>query len=152
MSRTTVVDVDSGEIWWVGYDVSSANYFADRDSDLRRDDYISADLPRFVDLMQALAGQLVLSAEMTHQLAAEEPISLVAAQAAAIARLDQVSAGVRDPGEALDPALQRIVNLNKRDYPTNATEIGRPSTGSAVEGRKYRPLQRGRDFNHGLNT
>lgn len=34
MSRTQVVDADSGELWWVGYNVSSASYFADRDSDL----------------------------------------------------------------------------------------------------------------------
>ncbi len=34
MSRTQVVDADSGELWWVGYNVSSASYSADRDSDL----------------------------------------------------------------------------------------------------------------------
>ena len=151
MSRTTVVDVDSGEVWWVGYDVSSASYFADRDIDLRRDDYISADLPRFVDLMQALAGQLVLSVEMTRQLAAEEPISVVAAQASVIARIDQVSAEVRDPGEQLDPELQRIVSLNKRDYPTSAADTGRLVTTNTSEHHKHRPRQRGRDTDHGLN-
>ena len=42
MSRTRVIHANSGEVWWVGYDVSSASYFADWDSDLERDDYIDA--------------------------------------------------------------------------------------------------------------
>ena len=152
MSRTKVVDADSGEVWWVGYDVSSASYFADRDNDLERDDYFPAELPRFEDLTQSLTGRLVLSAEMTRRLLAEEPVSLVVAQAAMIARIDQVSAAVRDPGEQLDPKLQRIVDLNKRDYPSSAAEIGRPSTGDTGEPYKHRPPQRGRDTDHGLDA
>ena len=152
MSKTKVVDADSGEVWWVGYDVSSASYFADRDNDLQRDDYFPAELPRFKDLTQALTGQLVLSEEMKRRLLAEEPISVVAAQAAMIARIDQVSAAVRDPGEQLDPELQRIIDLNKRDYPASAAEIGRPSTGNTSEHYKYRSPQRGRDTDHGLDA
>lgn len=98
----------------MGYDVSSASYFADRDIDLHRDDYTPADWPRFVDVTQTLTGQLVSSVEMARPLAAEEPISLVAAaQAAAITRIDQVSAAAQDPGEPLDRELQHSVTLNK---------------------------------------
>jgi hypothetical protein len=44
------------------------------------------------------------------------------------------------PGAAqqLDPELQRMVDLNKLDYPTSATEIRPPST-DRTEGRGYRP-------------
>jgi hypothetical protein len=135
----------------VGYDVSSASYFADRDSDLERDDYIAAEWRRFVDLQQALTNQLVLPAELARQLAAEEPISVVAAEAAAIARIDQVSAGIRNPGEPLDPELQRIVDLNKLDYPTSSTGRSHRVTGNSLQSY-HRSPRRDRDTGHGLDT
>lgn len=50
----------------------------------------------------------------------------------------------------LDPELQRIVDLNKLDYPTSATEIGRTAKGNTAEGRSYRPPQQGRSADNGL--
>lgn len=49
----------------------------------------------------------------------------------------------------LTPELQRIVDLNKRNYPTSATEIGRPANGGTAEGRGYRPSQQGRSTDNG---
>jgi cell filamentation protein len=39
----------------------------------------------------------------------------------------------------LSPELQKIVDMNNRNYPTSATEIGRPTQGRAPEARGYRP-------------
>jgi cell filamentation protein len=49
----------------------------------------------------------------------------------------------------LTPELQRIVDLNKRNFPTSATEIGRPANGGTAEGRGYRPSQQGRSADNG---
>jgi cell filamentation protein len=55
----------------------------------------------------------------------------------------------------LTPELQRIVELNKRSYPTSATEIGRRAkdgqrgTEGTAEGRGYRPPQQGRSADNG---
>lgn len=52
--------------------------------------------------------------------------------------------------QQLDPELQRIFDLNKLDYPTSATEIRLPSTGSTTESRGYRPPpQQERSNDHG---
>ena len=51
--------------------------------------------------------------------------------------------------QQFDPELQRIVDVNKRNFPTSATEIGHPST--SPEARGYRPpSQQGRMNDHGL--
>ncbi|MEB0304066.1 Fic family protein [Cryobacterium sp. 10I1] len=39
----------------------------------------------------------------------------------------------------LSPELGKIVDMNKRDYPTSATEIGRPAQMKAPEARGYQP-------------
>lgn len=49
----------------------------------------------------------------------------------------------------MSPELQQIVDLNKRDYPTSATEIGRPSQRRAPEARGYRPPAQGLSTDHG---
>ncbi|MES2093196.1 MAG: Fic family protein [Actinomycetota bacterium] len=49
----------------------------------------------------------------------------------------------------LSPELQQIVELNKRDYPTSATEIGRPSQRRAPEARGYQPPAQGLSTDHG---
>ena len=49
----------------------------------------------------------------------------------------------------LDPELQRIVDVNKHNFPTSAAEIGRPTQGSTTEGRSYRPPQQGLSADHG---
>lgn len=41
----------------------------------------------------------------------------------------------------LDPELQRIIDVNRRNFPTSAVEIPRPAAGRPSEGRKYRPSQ-----------
>lgn len=51
----------------------------------------------------------------------------------------------------LDPELQRIVDVNKRNFPTSATEIGRPTKGSGAEGRNYRPPVQGRGTESGMD-
>jgi hypothetical protein len=55
------------------------------------------------------------------------------------------------PAQQLDPESQRIVDLNKLDYPTSATAIRPPST-DRTEGRNYRPptqQDRSNDFGYG---
>lgn len=49
---------------------------------------------------------------------------------------------------SLDPELQRLVDMNRRDYPTSATEIGRPATPPAS--RAYQPPQQGRSTENEL--
>jgi cell filamentation protein len=49
----------------------------------------------------------------------------------------------------LSPELQKIVDMNNRDYPTSATEIGRPTQGRAPEARGYRPPAQGLSTDHG---
>lgn len=68
------------------------------------------------------------------------------------AELRTPAAAVEQPGvmQQLDPELQRIVDLNKRGYPTPATDIGRPANGHGVEGRNYRPPQQGLSTDNGL--
>jgi cell filamentation protein len=46
----------------------------------------------------------------------------------------------------LSPELQKIVDMNKRDYPTSATEIGRPAQTKA---RGYQPPAPGLSTGHG---
>jgi hypothetical protein len=142
----------AGELWWVGYDTASVSYFADRDEDLDRDDYDAPHLPTFADLEGAVAGQLTLPRELRDELAAEEPARIDTVEARAVARTDQLEAAVRDTlAEPLDPALQRIVDLNKRNFPTSATEIRPPTAGTTDKGRGYRPLsadERGTDHGY----
>ena len=49
----------------------------------------------------------------------------------------------------LSPELQKIVDMNNRDYPTSATEIGRPTQGRAPEARGYQPPTQGLSTDHG---
>ena len=49
----------------------------------------------------------------------------------------------------LSPELQKIVDLNKRDDPTSATEIGRPTQRKAPEARGYQPPAEGLSTDHG---
>ena len=51
---------------------------------------------------------------------------------------------------SLDPELQRIVDVNKRNYPTSATEMGRPALRRALEARSYRPPPQGLSTDHGF--
>ena len=51
----------------------------------------------------------------------------------------------------LDPELQRIVDVNKRNFPTSATEIARPTKGSGAKGRNYRPPVQGRGAENGID-
>jgi cell filamentation protein len=44
---------------------------------------------------------------------------------------------------SLSPEPQEIVDLNKRSYPTSATEIGHPAQGNAPEARGYQPPAHG---------
>lgn len=43
----------------------------------------------------------------------------------------------------LSPELQRIIDVNKRNFPTSATEIGRPAQVSPSEGRGYQAPAQG---------
>lgn len=139
-----------GELWWVGYDTQAGTYFADRDEDLDRDEYTAPYLPRFVDLDRAIAGKLVLPGALRSELAGEEPARIDTVEASVMARHDQLAATLRD-SPPLDPELQRIVDLNKLNYPTSATEIRPPATGSVTEGRGYRPPpELGRGSGHGF--
>lgn len=142
-----------GEVWWVGYDQASGSYFAGRDEDLDRDDFVAPYLPRFADVEQVIAGKLTLSDELRDQLAAEEPARIDTVEARAIARTDQVAAEVRDGfSGALDPDLQSIVDLNKLDYPVSATEIRPPAPRNTAEGRGYRlPPELGQANDHGYD-
>jgi cell filamentation protein len=49
----------------------------------------------------------------------------------------------------LDPELQRIVDLNKRNFPTSATEIRAPEPGSSTPGRGHLPPRQGLSIDHG---
>jgi cell filamentation protein len=49
----------------------------------------------------------------------------------------------------LSPELQKIVDLNKRSYPTSATEIGRTAQGKAPEARGYQPPAQGLNTDRG---
>lgn len=49
----------------------------------------------------------------------------------------------------LSPELQRIVELNKLDYPTKATDITRPSQRKVPEARGYQPPTQGPSTDHG---
>ena len=62
---------------------------------------------------------------------------------------DRVISGALD-GNAppLEPELQRLVELNRRNFPASATEIGRPVTPPA--GRAYHPPEHGRGGENGL--
>ena len=68
---------------------------------------------------------------------------------------DYLAGRLVTPGERagsrpqLDPELQRIVDVNKLNYPTSATEIRPPERGSAGPGRGYRPPQQGLSNDHG---
>ncbi len=49
----------------------------------------------------------------------------------------------------LDPELQRIVEVNNRNFPSTATEIGQSANGRAPEARSYQPPQQGLSPDHG---
>jgi cell filamentation protein len=49
----------------------------------------------------------------------------------------------------LSPELQRIIDLNRLDHPTNPNEIRRTENGSSKPGQGYRPPQQGLDNDHG---
>jgi hypothetical protein len=143
----------AGELWWVGYDKASASYFADRDLDLDREEYDAPSLPRFTDLEQAIAGELSLPGELRSQLAAEQPARIDTVEARATGRIDQVAAELRDGyEEALELDLQRIIDVNRRNFPTSATEIIPASPESAEQDRGYRaPQQQGRSTEQGFD-
>lgn len=141
-----------GELWWVGYDEASVSYFADRDNDLDRDDYDAPCLPRFADLEEAIAGRLVLPGEMRGQLAAEEPVRVDTAEARASARMDQLAAELRDGyAQAIDPELQRIIDVNRRNFPTHAANWKRPADARSSEGSGYQPPRQERNADQGLD-
>ena len=49
----------------------------------------------------------------------------------------------------LDPELQRIVEVNNRNFPSTATEIGQSANGRAPEARSYQPPQQELSPDHG---
>jgi cell filamentation protein len=49
----------------------------------------------------------------------------------------------------LSPELQRIIDVNKRNFPTSATAIGRPGEASSAEGRGYQARDQGRSNDQG---
>jgi cell filamentation protein len=49
----------------------------------------------------------------------------------------------------LSPELQKIVDLNKRNYPTSSTEIGHPAQTKAPEARGYQPPAQGLSTDRG---
>ena len=49
---------------------------------------------------------------------------------------------------ALDPELQRIVDLNARNYPTSATEIRAPGKHAAPDGPRHRAPSSEQDRSH----
>ncbi|TFC01467.1 cell filamentation protein Fic [Cryobacterium adonitolivorans] len=49
----------------------------------------------------------------------------------------------------LSPELQRIIDVNKRNFPTSATAIGRPGEASPAEGRGYQARGQGRGNDQG---
>jgi hypothetical protein len=73
-------------------------------------------------------------------------------------RFAQWAAELRSPNKEtaqpaalqLDPELQRIVEVNKRDFPTNPTEIRSPGEATTTGSRAYRARsQNDRDTGHG---
>lgn len=109
MSRHRVDD--AGEVWWVGYDRSAATYFADRDVDLDNDDYDAPHLPTFADLQRAVDGRLALPPTLRAELAAENPRSTAAAEAAVTARTDQVTAAVRDESQTTTDIQRQVTRV-----------------------------------------
>jgi hypothetical protein len=58
--------------------------------------------------------------------------------------------GARPAAMQLDPELQRLVDVNKRNFPTSATEIRPPvQGGTTVESRAYRSPSHRRDIGQG---
>jgi cell filamentation protein len=49
----------------------------------------------------------------------------------------------------LSPELQRIIDVNKRNFPTSATAIGRPGEASPAGGRSYQARGQGRSNDQG---
>lgn len=117
-----------GEAWWVGYDVQDATYFLDRDADLDRDDYLPATMSTFDQLLDR--ASVPIPEPVLSQLRGEDPTNPLAAEAAAIHRVDQVSAAVR------------------ASFPTAALPApSGPQAGTSGEGR---PARRGLDDQRGI--
>lgn len=70
-------------------------------------------------------------------------------QWAAELRTPTTAAEQSGAAQQLDPELQRIVDVNKRNFPTSATEIGRPAQGSGGGVGGYRPPEQGLSADHG---
>lgn len=81
-----------GELWWAGYDVPDATYFVDRDTDLDLDDYLPPRITTFPELVEATP--VPIPSAILDRLRAEEPRDPLSAEAAAIARMDQVGAAL----------------------------------------------------------
>ncbi|MGV8883575.1 MAG: Fic/DOC family protein [Rhodoglobus sp.] len=70
---------------------------------------------------------------------------LAAALSKAIEPIDRPPAAT----PSLSPELQRIVDLNKLDHPTNPNEIPRTENGRSAPNQGYRPPQQGVNNDHG---
>ena len=66
---------------------------------------------------------------------------------------DQITVDRAKPAAAetlpLSPELQRIIDVNKRNFPTSANEIGRPAQAIPAEGRGYQTRVQGHSNDHG---
>lgn len=108
-------------------------------------------------------SMFVTQLEGAQKLHAEQvaPYDVEPAQLAAIKeRLGEWAAELRSPPPEveqpatpqLDTELQRIVDVNKRNFPTSATEIRAPGRGAADESRGYSPPpQQGRSRDVGYD-
>lgn len=70
-----------------------------------------------------------------------------------VAVFDQVTVDRVQPAPAqtlpLSPELQRIIDVNKRNFPTSATAIGQPGAARPAEGRGYQARDQGRSNDQG---
>ncbi|ASD24271.1 cell filamentation protein Fic (plasmid) [Cryobacterium sp. LW097] len=82
-----------------------------------------------------------------------EPGYLGVRPAELVAVFDQITLDRAQPAPVqtlpLSPELQRIIDVNKRNFPTSATEIGRPTQGSPAEGRGYQAPGQGHSTGKG---